>query len=183
MKYLALKCSRSGWSAFDQMSVRIAGKTDANLRRRVIAVHLDSTFYCNQFALPDMLGLGWGRIVNIASTAGSTGYTYVSAYCAANHCVIGLTRSLSREMATKGIPVNAVCSGYSDTEMAQQAIANIVTKTSRTEHEELAELTCHNAHKRLIRPSKLANSLAWLCLPGSEAITGRNVSVSGGEVS
>jgi 3-hydroxybutyrate dehydrogenase len=165
------------------MSVRIAWKTDANLWRRVIAVHLDSTFYCSQSALPDILGLGRGRTVNIASTMGSTGYTYASAYCAAKHCVIGLTRSLSREVATKGITVNAVCPGYSDTEMARQAIANIVTKTSRTEHEALAELTCHNAQKRLIRPSELANSVAWLCLPGSEAITGQSVSVSGGEVS
>jgi 3-hydroxybutyrate dehydrogenase len=165
------------------MSVRIAWKTDANLWRRVIAAHLDSTFYCSQSALPDILGLGRGRTVNIASTTGSPGYTYASAYCAAKHCVIGLTRSLSREVATKGITVNAVCPGYSDTEIARQAIANIVTKTSGTEHEALAELTCHNAQKRLIRPSELANSVAWLCLPGSEAITGQSVSVSGGEVS
>lgn len=182
MKYLALKCSRSGWSALDQMSVRIVFKTDANLWRRVIAVLLDSVFYCNQFALQDMLGLGWGRIVNVASTTGSTGYAYVSPYCAAKHCLIALTRPLSREVATKGITVNAVCPGYSDKEMARQAIANIVTKTSRTEHEALAELSCHNAQKRLIRPSELADSVAWLCLPGSEAITGQSVSVSGGEV-
>ena len=97
--------------------------------------------------------------------------------------MIGLTRSLSRELATKGITVNVVCPGYSDTEMARQAIANIVAKTSRTEHEAPAELTCHNAQKRLIKPSEVANSVAWLCLPGSEAITGQSVLVSGGEVS
>jgi NAD(P)-dependent dehydrogenase (short-subunit alcohol dehydrogenase family) len=107
----------------------------------------------------------------------------VSAYCAAKHCVIGLTCSLSREVAPKRITVNAVCPGYSDTEMGRQAIANIVAKTSRTEHDALAELTCHNAQKRLIKPSEVANSVAWLCLPGSEAITGQSVSVSGGEVS
>lgn len=107
----------------------------------------------------------------------------MNAYCAAKHCVIGLTRSLSRELATKGITVNAVSSGYSDTEMARQAIANIVAKTSRTEHEAPAELTCRNAQKRLIKPSEVSNSVAWLYLPGSEAITGQSVWVSGGEVS
>jgi 3-hydroxybutyrate dehydrogenase len=183
MKYLPLKCSWSGWAVFDQMSVRITCKTDTNLWHRVIAVNLDSTFFCGQSALPDMVGLSWGRIVNIDTTRGLTDYAYVNAYCAAKHCVIGLTRSLSSELATKSITVCVVSPGYSDTEMARQAIANIVAKTSRTEHEATAELTCHNAQKRLIKPSEVANSVAWLCLPGSEAITGQSVPVSGGEVS
>src|SRR5580693_9030886 len=111
-----------------------------------------------------MVGLSWERIVNIDSTAGLTDYAYAKAYCAANHCVIGLTRSLSSELATKGITVGVASPGYSDTEMARQAIANIVSKTSRTEHEATAELTCHNAQKRLTKPSEVANSVAWLCL-------------------
>ena len=165
------------------MSVRITCKTDTNLWRRVIAVNLGGTFNCSQSPLPDMVGLSRGRIVNIGRTAGLIDYAYVNAYCAAKHCVIGLTRSLSRELATKGITVNAVCHGYSDSEMARQAIANIVAKTNRTENEAPAELTCHNAQKRLIEPSEVANSVAWLCLPVSKAITGQSVSDSGGEVS
>jgi 3-hydroxybutyrate dehydrogenase len=183
MKYLPLKCSWSGWPVFDQMSVRITCKTDTNLWRRGIAVTLDGTFNCSQTELPDMVGHSRGRIVNIDSAAGVTDYSCVNAHCAAKHCVIGLTRSMSCELATKDITVNAVCPDYSDPEMARQAITNIVTKTSRTEHEAPLELTCDDELKRLIKPSEVVNSLAWLCLFGSEAITGQSVSVSGGEVS
>jgi len=183
MKYLPLKCSWSGWSVFDQISVRITWKTDTNLWRRGIAVTLDGTFNCTQTALPDMVGLSRGRIVNIDSAAGVTDYSYVNARCAAKHRVIGLTRSLSCELATKDITVNAVCPGYLNTEMARQAIANIVVKTSRTEHQAPHELTCDNAQQRLIKPSEVVNSVAWLCLLEGEAMTGQSVSVSGGEVS
>jgi NAD(P)-dependent dehydrogenase (short-subunit alcohol dehydrogenase family) len=157
-------------------------KTDAALWRRMNAVNLDGTFHCTQAALPDMLAAGWGRIVNVASTAGLTGFGYVTAYCAAKHAVIGLTRSLALEVATKGITVNAVCPGYTDTDMVKETIANIVAKTGRTPEQALAELTSRNPQKRLIKPEEVANAVAWLCLPGSEAITGQAIGISGGEV-
>jgi NAD(P)-dependent dehydrogenase (short-subunit alcohol dehydrogenase family) len=157
-------------------------KTDAALWRRLNAVNLDGTFHCTQAALPDMLTAGWGRIVNVASTAGLTGFGYITAYCAAKHAVIGLTRSLALEVATKGITVNAVCPGYTDTDMVKETIANIVAKTGRTPDQALAELTSRNPQKRLIKPEEVANAVAWLCLPGSEAITGQAIAISGGEV-
>ena len=157
-------------------------KTDAALWRRMHAVNLDGTFHCSQAALPDMLAANWGRIVNVASTAGLTGYGYITAYCASKHAVIGLTRSLALEVATKGITVNAVCPGYTDTDMVKDTIANIVAKTGRTADQALAELTAKNPQKRLIQPAEVANAVAWLCLPGSEAITGQAIAISGGEV-
>jgi NAD(P)-dependent dehydrogenase (short-subunit alcohol dehydrogenase family) len=157
-------------------------KTDATLWRRMMAVNLDGTFHCSQAVLSGMLAGGWGRIVNIASTAALTGYPYITAYCAAKHGVIGLTRALALEVATKGITVNAVCPGYTDTDMVKDAVANIVAKTGRTPDQALAELTARNPQKRLIQPQEVANTVAWLCLPGAEAITGQAIAISGGEV-
>jgi NAD(P)-dependent dehydrogenase (short-subunit alcohol dehydrogenase family) len=157
-------------------------KTDAALWRRMIAVNLDGTFHCTQAALPDMLAAGWGRVVNIASTAGLTGYGYITAYCASKHAVIGLTRALAVEVAMKGITVNAVCPGYTDTDMVKETIANIVAKTGCTPDQALAELTGRNPQRRLIKPEEVANTVAWLCLPGTESMTGQSIAISGGEV-
>ena len=157
-------------------------KTDPALWRKMMTVNLDGTFHCTQAALAGMLAAGWGRIINIASTAGVTGYGYVTAYCAAKHGVIGLTRALAVEVATKGITVNAVCPGFTDTDIVKEAVANIVAKTGRTAEQAEAELASRNPQKRLVRPEEVANAAVWLCLPGSEAITGQAIAVAGGEL-
>jgi NAD(P)-dependent dehydrogenase (short-subunit alcohol dehydrogenase family) len=157
-------------------------KTDFDVWRCMMRVNLDGTFHCIHAVLPGMLAAGWGRIVNIASTAGLIGYGYTSAYCAAKHGVIGLTRALALEVAAKGITVNSVCPGFTETEMLQETIANIVAKTGRTPAEARKELAARNPQKRMILPEEVANTVAWLCLPGSEAITGQAIAVAGGEV-
>src|SRR5258708_27433748 len=148
----------------------------------MMEVTLDSVFYGIHKVLPAMLDSKWGRIVNIASTAGLTGYSYVSAYCAAKHGVVGLTRALALEVATKGITVNAVCPGYTETEMLQRTVDAIVAKTGRTTVEARAELSARNPQKRMIQPEEVANAVTWLCLPGSEAVTGQSIAIAGGEV-
>ena len=157
-------------------------KTDPAFWRKMMAVNLDGTFHCTQAVLAGMLAAGWGRIINIASTAGLTGYGYVTAYCAAKHAVVGLTRALAIEVATKGVTVNAVCPGFTDTDIVKEAVANIVAKTGRTAEQAQAELASRNPQKRLVRPKEVANTVAWLCLPGSEAITGQAIAVAGGEL-
>ena len=157
-------------------------KTDPTLWRKMMAVNLDGTFHCTQAVLAGMLAAGWGRIINIASTAGLTGYGYVTAYCAAKHAVVGLTRALAIEVATKGVTVNAVCPGFTDTDIVKEAVANIVAKTGRTAEQAQAELASRNPQKRLVRPKEVANTVAWLCLPGSEAITGQAIAVAGSEL-
>jgi NAD(P)-dependent dehydrogenase (short-subunit alcohol dehydrogenase family) len=157
-------------------------KTDLALWNQMLAVNLTGTMVCTQAALPDMLGAGWGRVINVASTAGQTGYAYVSAYCAAKHGVIGLTRSLALELAKKGITVNAVCPGYTETDIVATSIARIVAKTGRSEADARAEFVKSNPQGRLVQPDEVANAVAWLCGPMASAVTGQAISVAGGEV-
>lgn len=157
-------------------------KTDVALWRSMIEVNLEGAFHCIHAVLPAMLESKWGRIVNVASTAGLMGYRYVSAYCAAKHGLVGLTRSLAVEVATQGVTVNAVCPGYTETEILERTIEGIVAKTGRTQEQAREMLSAQNPQKKFIQPEEVANAVAWLCLPGSEAITGQSIAVAGGEV-
>jgi NAD(P)-dependent dehydrogenase (short-subunit alcohol dehydrogenase family) len=157
-------------------------KSGRDVWQHMLDVNLTGTWLCTQAVVPGMLSAGWGRVVNVASTAGLIGYRYVSAYCAAKHGVIGLTRALALEVATKGITVNAVCPGFTDTDIVREALANIVAKTGRSEADALAEVTRSNPQGRLVRPEEVANSVLWLCLPGSESIHGQSIVIAGGEV-
>lgn len=157
-------------------------KTDAALFERMIGVNLMGVFHCTQAAIPDMLAAQSGRVINVASTAGLVGYAYVSAYTAAKHGVIGLTRALALELATKGITVNAVCPGYTETDMVKEAVANIMTKTGRTEFEARTELAKGNPMKRLVQPDEVADTVSWLAGLGAASITGQAIAVCGGEV-
>ncbi len=157
-------------------------KMDRSLWDSMLAVNLTGTFLCTQAVLPSMLNAGYGRIVNVASTAGLKGYAYVSAYSAAKHGVIGLTRSLALELATRGITVNAVCPGYTETDLIRDTLANIVAKTGRSEEDAKKELAATNPQGRLVQPWEVAEAVAWLALPGSSSITGQAVPIAGGEV-
>jgi NAD(P)-dependent dehydrogenase (short-subunit alcohol dehydrogenase family) len=157
-------------------------KTDAKLWQQMLQVNLTGTWLCTQAALPDMLAAKWGRVVNVASTAGLVGYAYVSAYCAAKHGVIGLTRALALEVARKGVTVNAVCPGYTETEILRSSIANVMAKTGRSEEEARAEFAQGNPQGRVVKPEEVADTVRWLCGEGAASVHGQSIAVCGGEV-
>jgi NAD(P)-dependent dehydrogenase (short-subunit alcohol dehydrogenase family) len=157
-------------------------RTSLALLRQMLDVNLVSAFLCSRAVLPDMLAQSFGRIVNVASVAGLKGAPYIAAYAAAKHGVVGLTRALAMETAAKGITVNAVCPTYTDTDLVRRTVDNIVAKTGRSAAAAEAALLATNPQRRLIRPDEVASAVLWLCVPGSEAITGQAIAIAGGEV-
>ena len=148
--------------------------------QRTMDVNVNGVFHCSQIALEDMLGAGWGRIINIASVASLRGFPYVSGYCASKHAVLGMTRAVALEVATQGITVNAICPGYVDTDIVRAAISEIVAKTGRTEEDAMRHFTESNPQGRLVETSEVANAVSWLCSDGAASVTGQAVAIDGG---
>jgi len=157
-------------------------KTDTALWSDMLASNLSSVFLVTHSVLPGMAQRGRGRVINVASTAGLTGYAYVSAYVAAKHGVVGLTRALALEYARRGVTVNAICPGYTDTPLVADAAANIVAKTGRSEQEARAALARVNPMQRLVTPEEVADAVLWLASEDASSINGQAVAVAGGEV-
>ena len=157
-------------------------KSDAALFQRMMDVNFMGVVHSIQAALPSMRERPHGRIIAITSTAGLKGYGYVSAYAAAKHAVIGLVRSLALELATTRVTVNAVCPGFTDTDLVAGSIDTIMKKTGRDRAQAIAELTKHNPQGRLVSPAEVADTVLWLCGEGAAAITGQAIVVAGGEI-
>jgi NAD(P)-dependent dehydrogenase (short-subunit alcohol dehydrogenase family) len=157
-------------------------KSDAAFWRTLLDTDLLGAVYCTHAVLPAMLKSNWGRIINIASTAGITGYAYITAYCAAKHGMIGLTRALAIETARTGVTVNAICPGYTNTDMTTQSVENIVQKTGRSREDAAASLVSRNPQGRLIQPAEVADAVIWLCGDNAASVTGQSVVIAGGEL-
>ncbi len=157
-------------------------RTDDDLWGRTFALNLEAPFHLARLVKRGMIERGYGRIVNIASTAGLKGYAYTSAYTASKHGLIGLTRALSRELAPRGVTVNAVCPGFADTKIAADAIDNIARKTGRSAEEARSFLVTENPLGRLVRPEEVAAAVMTFLGPESAALSGQALAVAGGAV-
>jgi 3-hydroxybutyrate dehydrogenase len=157
-------------------------KTDDELWQRHIAVNLSGVFYCTRAALPAMIERGWGRIINVASIAGKTGAPYIAAYAASKHGVLGLTRSVALEVATKGVTVNAICPGYVDTDMTTRALENIEAKTGKAAADSLDAIKAMNPQRRLVEPEEIAALAVLLASDEGRGINGQAINVDGGSV-
>ncbi|MBT3701363.1 MAG: SDR family oxidoreductase [Alphaproteobacteria bacterium] len=157
-------------------------KTDIKRWQSLLDINLTGPFLLTQAVLPAMLEAKSGRVINVASTAGMIGYSYVAPYVASKHGVIGLTRALATEYARSGVTFNSVCPGFTETDIAARTIDTMVTKAGRTEEEAYAELASLNPQGRLVQPDEVAQAVGWLALPSSSSINGQSIAVAGGEV-
>lgn len=157
-------------------------KSSPEMFRQMLDVNLLGVTNVTHAVLRSMTERGFGRIVAVASTAGLKGYPYVSAYCAAKHAVVGFVRALALETATTGVTVNAVCPGFTDTDLVAESLERIMAKTGRTREQALSELVKHNPQQRLIGPTEIADTVLWLCGEGARSVTGQAIAVAGGEI-
>ena len=146
--------------------------SDEQIFRRMLDLNLMSVVHTAQAVIDGMVARGFGRIVAVASLAGLKGYAYVSAYCAAKHAAVGLVRALAAEYAGTGVTVNAVCPGYTDTDLVRESLDRIVKKTGRDRAAALKAMLAPDAQERLIPPAEVAQAVLDLCTPAAGAVTG-----------
>src|SRR5205823_577556 len=160
-------------------SAKLTDTTD-EMWDRMLRVNASGAFYCTRAVLPLMLAAKWGRIVNMASVAGRAGAPYIAAYTASKHALLGLTRAVAAEVASRGITVNAVCPGYVDTEMTDASAANIVKRTGRTEEDARKILEGFSPQGRLMTAPEVAAMTTYLCSEAARGINGQGIVIDGG---
>jgi NAD(P)-dependent dehydrogenase (short-subunit alcohol dehydrogenase family) len=146
----------------------------------MLRVNATGAFYCTRAVLPMMLKAKWGRIVNVASIAAKSGAPYIAAYAASKHALLGLTRAVAAEVATRGITVNAVCPGYVDTALTDASTANISAKTGRSEQDARRILEGFSPQGRLMTTGEVAALITFLCSQTARGITGQGIVLDGG---
>ena len=185
----ALEAARARMGAVDVLVNNAGMAESAPLERttdemwdRAFAVNVTSAFSLCRALMPAMMKAGWGRVINVASTAGLTGFGYTAAYCASKHALVGLTRALAMDVAKSGVTVNAVCPGWVRTRMTDDAISRIVSKTGRSEGEARQSLERMSPQGRLVEPEEVAHAVAMLCAGAAGSIHGQTIVVDGGQV-
>jgi len=150
--------------------------------QRMLAGNATGAFLCTREFLPGMIERGWGRIINVASVAGLEGARYISAYAASKHAVVGLTRSVAQEVATKGVTVNAICPGYVDTPMTDRSVAGIMKATGKSREDALGAILQMTPQGRLIEPEEVAHVAIMLAATAARGLNGQAIVIDGGGV-
>ncbi|WP_422027367.1 SDR family NAD(P)-dependent oxidoreductase [Roseovarius sp.] len=160
---------------------RALHKTDTEFWRRVMTTNLDGAFWTIRESLASMRQTDWGRVIAISSVAGIRGLKGAAAYTASKHGMIGLIRSLSEDYLAQPITFNAVCPGYTDTEIITRNVETIRDRAGISEEEARKIMVHTNRHKRLIEPEEVSAAVMWLCGPGSQSINGQTIEIMGGQ--
>jgi NAD(P)-dependent dehydrogenase (short-subunit alcohol dehydrogenase family) len=149
---------------------------------RIMELDATAPFRVTRALVPSMIKVGWGRVINIASNAGVSGYGYTAAYCAAKHAMVGMTRALAVDLARTGVTINALCPGWVDTKMVDEAVTRIASKTGRSLDEARTSRAAMTPQKRLIEPNEVAHAALMLCAHAARGIQGQNIVIDGGAV-
>ncbi|MBV8759516.1 MAG: SDR family oxidoreductase [Deltaproteobacteria bacterium] len=157
-------------------------KTSDELWDRIIELDATAPFRIARALVPGMVERGWGRVVNIASNAGVSGYGYTAAYCAAKHAMVGFTRALAIDLARTGVTINALCPGWVETAMAKEAVSRIAAKTKRSEAEAKQTLEAMSPQRRMIQPQEVAHTALMLCSDDARGIHGQTIIIDGGAI-
>ena len=157
-------------------------KTTDAVWDRIMELDATAPFRVTRALVPGMVKKGWGRVVNIASNAGVSGYGYTAAYCAAKHAMVGMTRALAIDLARTGVTINALCPGWVETQMVEEAVSRIASKTGRSLDEARTQLASMSPQKRMIEPSEVAHAALMLCDHAARGIHGQTIVIDGGAV-
>jgi len=162
-------------------SASLAKTTDA-MWDHILELDATAPFRLVRALAPQMIAAGWGRIINIASNAGVSGYAYTAAYCAAKHAMVGFTRALAIELARTGVTINALCPGWVRTKMSDEAVARIAAKTGRGSDEARGQLEAMSPQQRMIEPEEVAHAAVMLCADPARGIHGQTLVIDGGAI-
>jgi 3-hydroxybutyrate dehydrogenase len=157
-------------------------RTSDELWDRILELDVTAPFRVIRGLVPGMVTRKWGRVINVASNAGVSGYGYSAAYCAAKHALVGMTRALAIDLARTGVTINALCPGWVDTQMADEAVTRIAAKTGRSEDEARTSLAAMSPQRRMITPDEVAHAALMLCSDGARGIHGQTIVIDGGAV-
>jgi NAD(P)-dependent dehydrogenase (short-subunit alcohol dehydrogenase family) len=162
-------------------SASLERTTDA-MWDRIMELDATAPFRVTRALVPAMVDAGWGRIINIASNAGVSGYGYTAAYCAAKHAMVGMTRALAIDLARTGVTVNALCPGWVDTALSEEAVARIAAKTGRSHEGARATLANMSPQRRMLEPAEVAHAAMMLCAHEARGIHGQTIVIDGGAI-